>query len=471
MPSPEPSSSPGAPAADLLVAGGDVVTMDGARRVLVGGTVAISGDRIVAVGATRELRAAHPRATVLDATGCVVTPGIVNGHQHISGNPLARSCTPDLLAPGVGIFEWSVPLHGAQTADDDALSATITVADSLRHGVTTLVEAGTVAHPAQVARAVEAVGGRAALGVWGWDHPGLPYSAPVDEVLDRQREVLRAHPRGGRVEGWVALVGHDLVSDELLAGAADLARSAGVGMTMHLSPTSSDPDGYARRSGKRPVIHLGDLGVLGPHLLLAHAVWIDDREVEALLGSRTAVAYTPWAYLRLGQGLTRNTRHADLVERGGRLVFGCDAMNAADHVDVLSAAGLAAGIARDTRIDPERFGAHQAFEVATIGGAEAIGMADRIGSLEPGKLADLVVHDTRSLGWTPRGDVGLQLVWGVHGTTVRDVVVGGEVVLRDGRCTRIDEDALREEAQAAQAALLARAGITIPHPWPHVDAR
>jgi 5-methylthioadenosine/S-adenosylhomocysteine deaminase len=444
--------------------------MNPRREVLVGGTVAVAGERIVAIGSTRELRAAHPGATVLDATGCVVTPGFVNAHQHLTGDPIVRSCIPDLLAPGRSIFDWSVPLHGAHTSDDDHLAARITVADSLRLGVTTIVEAGTVAHPERVAEALDDVGGRGTVGTWGWDVEGLPFAAPVDEVLDRQRAVLAKWPAGGRVEGWVTLVGHNLASDELLAGAADLARTGGVGMTMHMSPTSSDPEIYLERTGRRPILHLADLGVLGSHLLLAHAAWIDDDELAALLDTRTGVAYCPWAHLRLGQGVTKAGRHAELAERGGRLALGCDSSNAADHHDVLLTAALAAGLARDVRVDPERFGAHDAFELATIRGAEAVGMADRVGSLEPGKLADVVVHDARALAWTPRGDVGLQLVWGVHGRTVRDVLVDGRVVVRDRRCTQIDEERLREEATARQRDLLARAGIVVPHPWPLVAA-
>jgi 5-methylthioadenosine/S-adenosylhomocysteine deaminase len=283
--------------------------------------------------------------------------------------------------------------------------------------------------------------------------------------------VVERWPAGGLVEGWVTLVGHDLATDDLLVGAADLARAAGTGMTMHLSPTSSDPERYLARTGRRPVAHLAHLGVLGPHLLLAHGVWLDDEEIELVLATRTAIAYCPWAYLRLGQGVTREGRHADIVERGGRVALGCDASNAGDVVDILRAAAAAAGIARDTRLDPERFGAHAAFELATIAGAEAIGMDDRIGSLEPGKQADVVVHRAEGWGWSPRGDIGLQLVWGTDGRSVRDVLVGGRPIVRDGRCVTVDGTALWREAADVQEDLLRRAGITVPHRWPHVDAR
>src|SRR5262245_26370145 len=125
--------------------------MNPGREVLVGGAVVFDETGIIAGGSSSALIREHPDAVVHDATGCVVTPGMVNAHQHLTGDPLVRSCIPDLLAPGVSIFEWSVPLHGAHTGDDDELSATLGAVESLRNGVTTVIEAGRVAHPGRMA--------------------------------------------------------------------------------------------------------------------------------------------------------------------------------------------------------------------------------------------------------------------------------------------------------------------------------
>jgi 5-methylthioadenosine/S-adenosylhomocysteine deaminase len=454
-----------------VVSGGDVVTMNGRREVLVGGAIAIIESVISDVGSSTDLLARYPEAEVLDASGCIVTPGLINAHQHLTGDPLVRSCIPDLLPPGASIFEWSVPAHGAHTPDDDELSAVITAVESLENGVTMVVEAGTVAHPDRVVAGMERVGIRGTIGTWGWDIEEGPFTGSTSEVLDWQRAVVDAYPAGGLVEGWVTLVGHDLASDELLAGASDLARERGVGLTMHMSPTSSDPERYLERAGLRPLVHLDALGVLGPHLLIAHGVWLDDEEIDLVLSTETAIAYCPWAYLRLGQGVVHHGRHAEIVERGGRVALGCDASNAGDMPDLLRTAAVAAGIARDSREDPERFGAHAAFELATIAGAEAIGMADRVGSLEVGKQADVVVHDTKSISWVPRGETILQLVWGTDGRSVRDVMVAGRTVVRDGACTTVDVAELHHQAADAQRALLDRAGLEIPHLWPHIAAR
>jgi 5-methylthioadenosine/S-adenosylhomocysteine deaminase len=455
---------------DILVTGGDVVTMNPAREVLVGGAVAVSGDRITAVGSTSALRARFPGTPELDARDCVVIPGLVNAHQHLTGDPLARACIPDDLPPGDSVFGWAVPLHAAHTPDDDELAALLCCVENLRNGVTTLVEAGTVAHPDRVAAAMRTTGVRGTIGTWGWDVPEGPYAAPADEVLDRLRDLLERFPPGGMVEGWVTLVGHGLASDELLARAAELARSAGTGMTLHMSPGSADVDHYLERSGRRPIEHLDDLGVLGPRLLLGHAVWLDDAEVDAVLRSRTAIAYCPWAYLRLGQGVSIAGRHAEILERGGRLALGCDSGNAGDSADILRAAAAAAGIAKDSTADPTRLGAHEALELATLRGAEAIGMAGRIGSLEEGKLADLAVLDATGPQWIPRGDIAHQLIWSADGRCVRDVLVDGRLVVRDHVCVTVDEVDLRRTAQEASTDLLKRAGLTVPHRWPLIPS-
>ncbi|MHB8286377.1 MAG: amidohydrolase family protein [Caulobacteraceae bacterium] len=444
---------------DLLVLGGRIVTQDGQRRVLDDSGVAIRGGEITAIASTADLKAKWPRAPVLDADGGVVTPGLINAHQHLTGDPLVRSLIPDAITSDQAIFEWAVPLHSAMTADDDELAATLTAVESLRYGTTTLIEAGTVAHPDRVATGMLKAGVRGGVGCWGWDTPGLPFSATSAEVLARQEEVVRAYPQGGLVEGWVTLVGHDLVSDDLLVGAADLARRQGCGLTFHMSPTEADVTGYLSRRGLRPIAHLQDLGVLGQHLLLAHCVWIEEAEAELLLETRTAVAYCPWTYLRLAQGITRAGRHSSLIQRGGRVALGCDSVNAGDLPDIHRVAALAVGLARDMDMQTSGMTAAAGLDLATIRGAEAIGMGARVGSIEVGKRADLVIHDATLAAWRPAGRADLNLVWGTDGRSVRDVVVDGRIVVRDGRSTLVDEAELAAHAREAQAALLRRAGL------------
>lgn len=457
------------PGAGLLIVGGEVVTMSPRREVVTDATIAVAGGRIAAIGAADALRARFPGAPELDARGCVVIPGMVNAHQHTTADPLVRSTIPDDITAQQSIFDWIVPLHEQVTGDDDELSATLTAVESLTRGVTTLLEPGTVAHPLRVADGLRSAGIRGRVGRWGWDAPGMAYSMPPGETLAAQEETVRALPAGGLVTGWVTLVGHDLISDELYVGAAELARRLDTGVTWHISPGPEDVVSYARRCGTRPVLHLKKLGVLGPRLLLGHAVWLDDAELDALAESGTAVASCPAAYLRLGQNFGRAGRHVELLRRGGRLALGCDSHNAGDVPDVLRAAWLLAALERD-KGDASVLPAEEAFALATIEGANAAGLGSLIGSIEVGKAADLVVLDTRELSWAPRGDLAMQLVWGAQSHTVRDVLVNGAVVVRDRRVTTIDVEALGREAAERSTALLRRAGIEVTPRWPSVPA-
>ena len=445
---------------------GTVVTMDASRTVIADGAVAIREDTITDVGLRTDVLDRNPDAEVVGGRPDLVLPGYVNAHQHLTGDRLVQSAIPDDLAPGEAIFSWSVPVHAAHEPEDDQLSSTLTLVESVCNGITTTVEAGTVAHPDQVAAGARRVGARITLGTWGWDIDDGPFTGTVDEVIARQQAVLGAD-HGPLVTPWVTLVGHDLMSDELVVAASSLAREAGTNLTFHLSPSVSDPEQYLARTGRRPAEHLAALGVLGPELLLAHAVHLDEAEVDLVVGSGTAVAACPWAYLRLGQGTSRRFRHLDLWKQGGRVALGCDAENAGDAVDALRAAAVFAGLAKDVPMDPTGFGAHDALELLTIRGAEAIGMQDRIGSLEVGKQADLVVHDRTGPSWPPTAeDVVQQLVWGSDGRSVRDVWVAGTQIVQGGRPTGVDPEALRMEAAERSRAILARSGVSPQPRWP-----
>lgn len=450
----------------MLIVRGTVVTMNHRREVIGNGAVLIDGTTIAGVGSFERLRAENPGATLRGTSSDLVLPGYVNGHQHLTGDRLIQSSIPDDLAPGEAIFTWVVPVHGEHTGDDDELSATLTLAESLRNGITSTFEAGTVANPDRVAAAAERTGARLTVGTWGWDIEEGPFTGSVDEVMARQTAALDL-VTGPRVSSWVSLVGHDLMSDDLVVAASSLARDRGVGLTFHLSPSTSDEESYLARTGKRPLVHLESLGVLGPHVAVAHGVHIDDAEIETLIDTNTAVVSCPWAYLRLGQGLGRSFRHLDLWQQNGRLALGCDAENAGDMVDGIRTAALFAGMAKDRDLDPTVFGAHDALELLTISGAEALGVDEIVGSIEVGKQADIVVHDRTRVEWIPNSpDPVLQLVWGSDGRSVRDVYVAGDHVVEDGQLTTVDITGLTDEAVAAGKALRKRSGVPEVSRWP-----
>ncbi len=456
----DPSITRSEVAPNLIVEAGVAITMEPGADPVANVGIAVTGDRITEIADLHVLRSVHPETPTIGGPHMIVLPGLINAHQHLTGDRLIRSMIPDDLEAGRSIYEWAVPAHAAHTGDDDQLSATLSLLEGVTNGITFTVEAGTVAHPDRVLAGFDAVGVGGTLGSWGWDVAGEPWAGSVAEVLDRQREVLTLTETHDRVDGWVTLVGHDLMSDELVVSASELARSNGTGLTFHLSPSSSDAVSYLQRTGKRPAVHLNNLGVLGRHVLIAHGVHLDDQELELLLASDTALAYCPWAYLRLGQGVTSAGRHVEFIGRGGRVALGCDAENAGDAIDVLGSVALAAGLAKDMAVDPTLFGARAALQHATLGAAEALGMATEIGSLAVGKRADIVVIDTAGPEWIPRSpDPILQLVWASDGRSVCDVVASGRVVVRDGESTMVNRSELAIEAAERHARLLTDAGL------------
>ena len=168
--------------------------------------------------------------------------------------------------------------------------------------------------------------------------------------------------------------------------------------------------------------------------MAGHAVHIDDAELDVLVDRDVAIAVCPWAYLRLGQGVTRAGRHVEFAGRGGRLALGCDSENASDALDVLRAAALFAGLAKDMTMDPAAFTAIDALHLATLGGAQAIGCADEIGSLEVGKSADLAAFPIGHA--TPTFDPAAAAVFAIEGSRASLVTVAGVPLVVDGALTR-----------------------------------
>ena len=434
--------------ARTLVRARHIITMNQARDVINDGAVAVEGDRIVGVDNFEKLCVSMPDAVISGDPNGVITPGMINAHQHLTGDRLVKSMIPDTIDSQDAIFNWAVPVHGAHTEQDDYLSAILALNEALCNGITTTIEAGTVAHPASVFKAQSEIGSRGSLGSWGWDVEGGPFAGTVEQVLERQREVLRIAPPGGLIEGWVTLVGHDLMSDELVCAASELARNRNTNLTFHISPSANDTASYLARTGKHPVRHLHDLGVLGAHVLLAHAVHLNQDEIECVVATDTAVAVCPWAYLRLAQGITAAGRHDEMLRRGVRLALGCDSENAGDAVDPIRNAALFAGLMRDKAMDPFSYSAHDALAQHTIEAARAVGMSQRIGSIEVGKQADIVVFSTSGPEWMTRSsNPVLQLIWSSNGSAVSDVLVAGKQVVKNRKCLTADIAAAAEEAQ------------------------
>ncbi len=449
--------------AKTLIAGSHVVTMNAARDVIRHGAVVIDGDLIVDVGKAADMELKHPDAERAGGERFVVTPGMINTHIHITGEPLTRGYVPDDTPFVENVFVWLCRLYSVYTAAEERLSAQLAAVEMLKSGTTTFLEAGTIRFLDDVVDGLVEVGIRGRIGRWVWDLPPEPdvYRQTTDEAiahLQQQLTDLRS-VADGRLGTWSIVVGHTTCSDPLWKAARELATEHDVGMSFHMSPAQLDPDGFIAEFGQRPMIHLDQIGVLAPDVAMTHCVHVDEEEIATMARRQVSVAHCPTTALKVSYGVTRIGRMPEMVQAGINVSIGTDGNNASNYSDLHRATYLVAGLFKDGRQDPQMFPAEMAYEMATLGGARTMLMQDQIGSLEAGKKADVVLHDTDRPEWRPLLNVINQLVWSADGRGVHIVWVDGHLVVDAGRMTTIDESALYAAAQAAGEAITIRSGL------------
>ena len=448
--------------ADTLISGSVIVTMDEERRIIRDGALAVRGDRIAAVGNRADVEDRVNAASVIDGRRFVITPGFVDAHIHITGDPLTRGYVPDDISDGFGdtLRRWVIPRYLAHTPDDERLSARLAAVEMLRAGTTCFLEAGTTRYLDEVVEGLEQAGIRARVGAWV---EGRAFSPEDDEreltgkaVRVLEQEVARYPADAGeRIAAWPILIGHSTNSDEVWKTAKSIADANNLGVSAHMSPYRSDPAWYLENLGRRPIEHLGEIGVLGDNLCLTHLVHIDDNEAALLAETRTNAIICPFAALKGAFGISALGRYPEMAEAGMNIALGTDGYGS----DLMQKMGLAAGLFKDARQDTKTFPARQALEMATVNGARALQMADEIGSLVAGRKADFVLHDTDRPEWRPVLNVLQQLVWGADGRSVHSVWVDGVRVVENYRHTLVDEDELYAAAQSAGEAIIKRSGI------------
>jgi cytosine/adenosine deaminase-related metal-dependent hydrolase len=456
--------------ADLLISGATIVTMDAQRRVIEGGALALRGDVIVAMGKREVVSRTVAAKETMEGGRFVMTPGFVDGHIHITGDPLTRGFARG--APGESpsqiMSRWVIPIFRAHTAADEAISARCAALAMMRRGTTCFLEAGTVSHLDAVMEALAETGIRGRVGEWV---EGRAYDPAADQaavsaaaIAVLEAEIERYPDDGAKVAAWPLLVGHSTNSDDVWRAAKALADEHGLGVSAHMSPRPSDPEWFLARYGRRPLEHLADIGVLGANVSLTHLANIDGAELDILVESGTNAILCPHAALQGGFGLSRIGLFPEMLERGVNVMLGTDGVAA----DILASARLMASLFRDARQDQELIPPAAILELASVNGARAMGMAGLIGSLEVGKKADLVLHDTHLPEWGPVFDPVAQLALSAPPDGVHSVWIDGVRVIEDGRATLLDEAKLMADARQAGAAIIERTGLPLGTIWPTI---
>lgn len=453
------SDSTAAPLApSLLLRGGTVLTLDDEATVMPAADVRVENGRIVALGGKLEPPAG---GEVLDVAGCWVMPGIVQGHVHL-GQTFFRG-----LAEGRRLLPWLRqriwPLEAAHDDESAYWCALLGASECLLAGTTTIQEIGLGPGIRGLLAAIQDSGLRALAGMCLMDD-----GAALPEGLRQEtdRALAETLELGSAFDGAAAgrlryLLNPRFVlscSDELWRGVAEL--SARQGWAVHTHALEQQEETRAVREQKRgrdEIEYFEELGVLAGDLRIAHGVWLTDRHLARVGGERFSVVHCPSANLKLGSGI------ADVVKirRAGVAVgVGADGAPCNNDLDPFEELRLAA-LLQHLRHGPASFTGLDALRLATSEGARAVGLGDRVGSIEIDKAADLLVLSAErpELLAAARADPHDVIAYGCSRASVRHVVVAGEVLVRDGRLIRLDLAEIRRQAARCVEDLLRRAEL------------
>ena len=443
------------------------LTMDAERRILTDAAVLIEGDAISRIGKSSDLADVTADQTI-DASDFVLTPGFIGGHMHISYAHATRGIFPDDLGPAYlpNVFK----LQEIMSPEEERLTSLLAITELLKYGTTTFVDPGSTKHIAACMDAYRTAGCRIVTGTQVTDRPN-PLNVPTygtDEALAITEETISEFD--GKLDGmmasWAMPFSSEYASPELLSGMARLVKDRGARTTIHHSFSGAAAEDWKTRTGTTPTGFLQQAGLLGEDLLLAHALGITGDDVQTIAESGASVVMCPPAAAKGGSGMTRTALLPELLDAGVKVALGTDAPNNSNLIETLRSVYLSAILYKDGRQDVSMIPAETALELGTITGAQALGMSEKIGSIEVGKKADLVLFDTMRPEWRTLFNPVNNLVYSADGRSVHTVIVNGRVVVRDHIPTFIDERELIEEVQQVGEGMLERAGISFESRWP-----
>lgn len=417
--------------ADLLVIGEYVLSMHDGAPPLVKGAVAVAGDTILEVGPQTELLKKYPRATRLEQPQGLVMPGLVNAHTHA-----AMSCFRG-LADDLPLMQWLqehiFPAEAKLSGEMVYWSTLLSTLEMIRSGTTSFCDMYLFA--GDVARAAEQSGMRAWIGEVLYDFPSPNYG-PVEnglEYLDRLAAQYNGHPLLNITVDPHAVY---TCSPDLLVKLKERAEKLDTCYVIHLSETAGEVADCKEKYGLSPVMHLENLGLLDHRVLADHCVVLTEEEIELLARRSVKVAHCPESNMKLASGAAPV---AELIRAGISVGLGTDGCASNNDVDMFGEMDTAAKLHKVCGMDPTVMSAEETVRMATVGSAEALGAGQMIGSLAPGKKADMIVLDLAQPHLVPLYNLASQLVYAARGADVVHSVINGRVVMRDRVVSTLDE--------------------------------
>lgn len=425
------------------------------RWDVIDGAVSVREGRIVSVGA--EPAAGHD--AVIDGSGMYLLPGFVQTHIHLC-QTLFRGYADDLrLMDWLRTRVW--PMEAAHTPASLRAAARLAGLELLRSGTTSILTMETVHDTGAVFEAIAEIGLRATIGkcLMDAETPGAPARlregtrAAIDESQALRRQFDGAN--GGRIRAALAPRFAVSCTRELLESVAELSASQGTLVHSHASEQHEEIALVRQATGMANIEYFDAVGLASERLNLAHCVWVDDRERETLAARRVKVTHCPGSNLKLGSGVADVP---DLLARGICVSLGSDGAACNNHLDQFGEMRLAATLQAMTR-GPGTLTARTALAMATRHGARALGLADDIGTVEPGRRADLILIDGRQPHFGASPDPYSAIVYAGRPTDVRLTMIDGEILVRDGQPERLDAAEIAAAARDQARRLAGRAGL------------
>jgi 5-methylthioadenosine/S-adenosylhomocysteine deaminase len=428
----------GSRAVSILVTNGIVVTMNPERQVIQDGAVAIDGSDIVGVGPAADVAARFRGRATLDAKGQIVLPGLINTHTH-APMVLYRGLADD-LALSEWLEKYIFPAEAKTVSPAFVRAGTrLAALEMIQSGTTTFADM--YYFEEEVARETKAAGLRGVLGQTVIQFPVADAKTPA-EALTRAEAFITAFKGDALITPAVAPHAIYTLDAASLRAARDLSRRHNVPTLIHLAETQDEAKNAEAQFKLSPVRYLESLGFLGPGVLAAHGVWVSEPDIALLQMRGVGVSHNPESNMKLASGTAPVPAYlrADVA-----IGLGTDGAASNNDLDMFEAMRMASLLHKLQSGDPRALGARTALEMATIRGARALGMESRIGSLEAGKRADLILVDVSGARQTPMYDPVSHLVYVAHGDDVRTTIVNGQILMQDRKVRTLnDADVIRE---------------------------
>jgi 5-methylthioadenosine/S-adenosylhomocysteine deaminase len=419
--------------ADLLVTGGAIVTMDGARTIFDDGAVVTKGDTIIAVGRRAELEAKYVAGQTIDAKGKLVLPGFINGHTHVPMT-LFRGIHDDVTLND-WLYKYIFPAEAKNVNEEFVRWGTrLAAAEQIRGGVTTFADM--YYFEDAVAEETKAAGMRGVLGETFIDFPA-PDNKSEAEALAYTEKFLKKWQGDPLIHAAAAPHSIYTCSQQTLQDAAALARKYHAPILIHTGEMKKEWDDSQKQNGMSPVQYLDKIGLLGPDVVSAHCIFVDEADRKTLAQRQVGCVHNPSSNMMIASGVAPVP---EMRAAGVAVGLGTDGPAGSNNdLDLMEEMDLAAKLAKITRMNPLALNAKAVVEMATIEGAKALHMEKEIGSLEAGKKADLVVVSLDKPNAVPMYDIYAQLAYALKGSDVETVVIGGRVVMRDQKLLTVNE--------------------------------